>query len=73
MAEITSDKHYKDKFEFPLWQLIKKRAEEKDISYMAAADEVIEEYAKTIRYRDTEFEDSVIQKRIDALKKLNEE
>ena len=63
MAEPTSDKHYEDKFEFPLWKLIKERAEEKDISYHDAMLEVVPEYEKTIRYGDTEFEQEQIQKR----------
>ena len=63
MAEPTSDKHYEDKFEFPLWKLIKERAEEKDISYHDAMLEVVPEYEKTIRYGDTEFEQAQIQKR----------
>jgi len=33
MAEPIPDKHYEEKFEFPLLKLIKQRAEEKDISY----------------------------------------
>ena len=33
MAEPMSDKHYEEEFEFPLWKLIKQRADEKDISY----------------------------------------
>jgi len=62
-VDDDADVHYEEKFEFPLWRLIKKRAEEKDISYSAATAEVIPEYVKTIRYRDTEFEDSEIAKR----------
>ncbi len=62
MPEPMSDKHYEDKFAFPLWLLIEQRAEEKDISYRAAAREVIPEYTKTIRYGDQEFEEGVIRK-----------
>jgi len=65
-----SDKHYEEKFEFPLWKLIKQRAEEKDISYVAASEEVVPEYVKTIRYRDTEFEDAAIQKRAKEMAEL---
>ena len=72
MPEPTSDKHYEEKFEFPLWRLIKQRAKEKDISYLAAAEEVVPEYVKTIRYRDTEFEDAAIQKRMKELSELAE-
>jgi len=63
MAKSTADEHYEEKFEFPLWKLIKQRAEEKDISYAEASKEVLPEYEKTIRYRDKEFEDAVLQKR----------
>ena len=63
MEESLRDKHYEEKFEFPLWKLIKQRAEEKDISYAAASREVVPEYVKTIRYRDEEFEEAEVQKR----------
>ena len=63
MAKSTADEHYEERFEFPLWKLIKQRAEKKDISYLAALEEVVPEYIKTIRYRDTDFEDAEIQKR----------
>ena len=63
MNEPTSDKHYEEKFKFPLWNLIKERAEEKDISYHDALLEVVPEYEKTIRYGDTEFEQEQIQER----------
>ena len=64
MSDPMSDKHYEEEFEFPLWKLIKKRAKEKDISYVKACQEIVPEYVKTIRYRDTEFEDAAIQKRV---------
>ena len=72
MAEATSDKHYEEKFEFPLWRLIKQRAEEKDISYLKAADEIVPEYIKIIRYRDIEFEDREIKKRVKEMEGLVE-
>ena len=72
MAEATSDKHYEEKFEFPLWRLIKQRAEEKDISYIRASEEIVPEYIKIIRYRDTEFEDREIKKRVKAMDDLAE-
>lgn len=62
MPEPMSDKHYESKFEFPLFKLIKQRAEEKDISYRDAAIEVVPEYMKNIRYDDTEFENEVMDK-----------
>ena len=66
------DEHYEDKFEFPLWKLIRQRAEKKDISYLAAALEVLPDYEKTIRYRDTEFEDAALEKRQKELAELAE-
>ena len=72
MEESKRGKHYEEKFEFALWKLIKQRAEAKDISYLAAAGEVLPEYVKTIRYRDKEFEDAAIQKRAKELAELAE-
>ena len=72
MLERTSDKHYESKFEFPLWKLIKQRAEEKDISYIKASAEVVPEYVKTIRYRDTEFEEDEVHKRAQEVARLVE-
>ena len=64
MPESMADKHYEEKFEFPLWKLIKERAKKKDISYNAAAEEVVPEWVKTHgRYRDTKFEDERFEKR----------
>jgi hypothetical protein len=60
--EKTSDKHFESEFEFPLLTLIKKRAEEKDISYHDAALEIVPEYVKTIRYGDEEFEKVEMEK-----------
>ena len=62
--------HYEEKFEWPLWKLIKERAEEKDISYLKAAEEVTPEFAKGVRIRDTEFEDEQVNIRLDHFKKL---
>jgi hypothetical protein len=63
MAKPASPIKYEERFEFTLWTLIKRRAEEKDISYVEACREVLPEYVRTIRYGDTEFEDAAIQKR----------
>ena len=63
MGKDTADEHYEETFEFPLWRLIKQRAEEKDISYAEASGEVLPDYVKTIRYRDTAFEKEEIEKR----------
>jgi hypothetical protein len=62
MPDPMSDKHYEEKYTYPLWALIRNRAEEKDLSYRAAAKEVIPEYVKTIRYGDLQFEKQVIAK-----------
>ena len=72
MVDPTSDKHYEEKFEFPLWKLIKKQAEEKDISYHDAANEVLPEFQKTIKYRDKEFESAAIEKRRKEMIELSE-
>jgi hypothetical protein len=69
----TADEHYEDEFKFPLWQLIQKRAEEKDICYLDAAWEVIPEYGKGIRYRDEAFENECIDKRQRELAEQREE
>ncbi len=52
--------------------MIEQRAKEKDISYAAASMEVLPEYQKNIRYRDTEFEDVEIKKRQKELNELAE-
>ena len=72
MPEPTSDKHYEEKFEYPLLKLIRQRAEEKDISYSAAADEVLPDYVKDLRYWDTEFVGELIQKRMKEMAELRE-
>jgi hypothetical protein len=64
------NEHYEEDFKFPLWELIKKRAEKKDISYAAAIEEVVPEYIKTIRYRDEAFENEVIQQRQNELAEI---
>ena len=72
MAESTSEKHYEDKFHYPLWTMIKKHAEEKDISYSDALIEVLPEYQKSIRYRDEEYENSIARLRLKEMKELAE-
>lgn len=67
MLEPTSDKHYEEKFEFPLWKLIKEYAEENDISYLQASEKIVPEYVKTIRYRDIEFEELEVKKRAEEM------
>jgi len=61
MPEPATDKHYEEKFESPLWKMIKQRATEKDISYAAAALEVVPEYQRSIRYKDREWADAQIR------------
>jgi hypothetical protein len=72
VAEPTSDKHYEEKFHYPLWAVIKKHAEEKDISYSDALVEVLPEYQKSIRYRDEEYENSIARLRLKEMKELAE-
>ena len=71
MPEHMSDKYYEEKFEFPLWKLIRERAEDKDISYAAAAEQIVPEYIKTIKYRDIKFEEAAIHKRVQELTELS--
>ena len=70
MSKDWAGDYYEEKFEFPLWKLIKERAEEKDISYLKAAEEVAPEFAKGVRIRDTEFEDEQVNIRLSHFKKL---
>ena len=70
MARDTADDHYESKFEFPLLELIRKCAEEKDISYLQAVKEVMPEYQKQIRYRDDEYELAEITKREDEWREM---
>jgi hypothetical protein len=64
VSEPVAEKGYETKFEFPLWLLIKARAEQKNLSYYAAAREVVPEYMKGIRFDDEPFEEAVIEKAI---------
>ena len=70
MAEDWAGDYYEEKFEFPLWKLIKQRAEEKDISYLKAAEEVAPEFAKGVRIRDEDFEDKLVEERRKHLEEL---
>lgn len=54
--------HYEEKFHFELMDLIRQRAEEKDISYCQAAAEVEPEFSRTTRVRDVEWSDAQIWK-----------
>jgi hypothetical protein len=66
----TTDKHYESEFKSQLWQMIKKRAEEKDISYADAYTDIRPEYYKMVRYRDTKYEDKLIHARNKELAEL---
>jgi hypothetical protein len=59
MTEPLIDVHKEEKFEFPLMKLIMQRAEEKDISILAAAKEVVPEYALKLNWRDKEYSESL--------------
>jgi len=72
MAEPTSDKHYEEEYESPLWTLVKKHADEKDCSYYKALQDVLPKYCKTIRYRDKDYEESIFQQRIKEMHELGE-
>jgi hypothetical protein len=56
MSQPVSDEYYEEKFAFPLWKLIERRAVKKDISYAKAALEVVPEYQKTIEYNNSKSE-----------------
>lgn len=72
LAEPTSDKHYEENFEFPLWKLIQRYASENDVSYFEAARQVLPLYVKTIKYRCKEFEEAVIRKRMEEVRALEQ-
>jgi len=52
--------------------MIKQRANEKDISYVQATEEVLPDYVRTIRYTDKEFVSREIEKRHRELEHLTE-
>ena len=68
----TTDEHYESEFKSQLWQMIKKRAEDKDICYSDAYTEIMPEWYKLVRYRDTEYEDGLIHARNKELADLRE-
>lgn len=72
MIEPTSDKHFEEKFEYPLWTLIKKYADENDVSYRDAVKAVMPGYVNTIRYGDLEFENRVIREYEEGNKTVEE-
>ena len=70
MALRDEQGHYESDFEYPLWKLIKQRAEEKDVSYSDAATEAVIEYGKGIRYRDMEYYNTEVEKRNNEMREL---
>ena len=66
------DDHYEDEFEFELWRKIQDKAEEMNCSYDKASRVVLPEWMKGIRYRDTEFEDALINKRRQEMLEVSE-
>ncbi len=70
MALADEQGHYESKFEFPLWKIIKQHAQKKDISYQQASLEVLPDYEKGIRYRDTAYEEEVIGKRLKEMAEI---
>lgn len=62
VKDPTAD-HYEEKFEFPFWTMVKRLAEEKDISYSDAAALAAPEYSKGLRIRDQEWTDEQIRLR----------
>jgi hypothetical protein len=53
---------YEHKFTFPLLDLVRAKAEEKDISYHDALVLVRPDYVKSIRYGDVDYEETEIAK-----------
>ena len=52
--------HYEEEFEFPFFAMVKKYAEEHDVSYSDAAAACVHDYSKTLKIRDQEFTDKWI-------------
>ncbi len=72
MASRAKTDHYEEKFEYPVLKLIRQRAEKKNISYSRAANEVAQEFAKTIRFRDDDFENAALKKRMQRMGEVME-
>jgi len=66
------EKHYESEFKSELWQMIKKRAEDKNICYADAYTEIMPEWFKLVRYRDTKYEDRLVRARNKELAELRE-
>ena len=59
-------------FEFPLFKLVREKAEELDISYHDALVLVKPDYVRTCRYGDEEFEQKAIEEFEVISRKTNE-
>lgn len=60
-----------ENFEFPLFKLVREKAEELDISYHDALVLVKPDYVRTCRYGDVEFEQTAIDAYEDIAAKTN--
>ncbi len=60
-----------ENFEFPLFKLVREKAEELDISYHDALVLVKPDYVRTCRYGDVEFEQKAIDAYEDIAAKTN--
>ena len=63
---------YEEEFEFPLFKLVREKAEELDISYHDALVLVKPDYVRTCRYGDDEFEQKAIDEFEVISQKTNE-
>lgn len=66
MAE-QFDPHYEEKFEYPLMKLIREKAEEDDISIIAATKIVLPGYALALGWRDEEGNEALRQQQADYI------
>ena len=69
----TSEAHYEEKFEFPLWKIIQEYAKKHDCSYVDASEAVLSDYVKTIKYDDEEFENKCVEIRHKELEAVSKE
>lgn len=69
MDEFYGGGVYEEEFEFPLFKLVREKAEELDISYHDALVLVKPDYVRTCRYGDEEYENTEIE----AFEKVTEQ
>lgn len=69
MDEFYGGGVYEEEFEFPLFKLVREKAEELDISYHDALVLVKPDYVRTCRYGDEEYENAEIE----AFEKVTEQ